>query len=738
MPSAPKRAVPSPTPPAALRAAGGNDRRRLLAPLIVVVVAAGCVSSGRPALHRGALGGYNVLLVTIDTLRVDRVGAYGNRAGLTPTLDRLAASGVRYAHAYSHVPMTLPAHTSILTGLTPPRSGVRNNTTFKLDEHVPTLATFLKRGGYRTGAFIGAFVLDARFGLARDFDEYDDRLPHTGQASFHFAERRGADVVKAAGDWITTATQPTALSHQPWFAWVHLFDPHAPYDAPAEYRAGRSPYDAEVAYADAMVGALLTRLAAAGQMDRTLVVVTSDHGESLGEHGETTHGLFAYDSTVRVPFVLNAPGIGPAVVDLPVAHTDIVPTILDLTGADVPGDLDGRSLVGDTDSGRALYIEALDASLTRGWAPLTGVVQNGWKYIDLPDAELYDLTADAGEQRNRMGEDAGGRVGALRRTLEQFSAGRGRAAPTTALDRLDKHDRLDSLDRDAAARLRSLGYVGGSSASRTPPTLADDPKRLVSLNERFNSALTDFEEGRPSEALALLTSVLAARPDFMSARTSAATVLLSVGRSRDAVQMLREAPPAQAESPEILSRLGAALRDAGDLRGAATTLDQARRSGDGSPDLLQDLAVVDAALGRSDAARALFEQLTKQNPTAATAWYNLGLFELQSGRPTAAVDALRHAVDREPTYGDAWHALGAALAKQDPAAAIDAWRRAERLLPRDYDLLFNLGMLAAGSGTPSDAIPYLRRFANEAPPERYARDIAAVKQALARLERGAP
>jgi arylsulfatase A-like enzyme/Tfp pilus assembly protein PilF len=694
-----------------------------------------CGGTRRTPLRHDQFHLGNVLLVTIDTLRLDRVGAYGNRGGLTPTLDALAAGGVRYTHAYSHVPMTLPAHTSILTGLTPRRSGVRNNTTFKLDDRIPTLATFLKRAGYRNGAFIGAFVLDARFGLARDFDEYDDRLPHTGQASFHFAERRGADVVKAAGDWITADNRPAGPGHQPWFAWVHLFDPHAPYDAPVEYRAGRSPYDAEVAYADAMVGVLLTRLAAAGQMERTLVVMTADHGESLGEHGETTHGLFAYDSTVHVPFLLNAPGLTPAVVDLPVAHTDIVPTILDLVGADLPGDLDGRSLVGDTDSGRALYIEALDAYLTRGWAPLTGVVQNGWKYIDLPDAEVYDLTADAAEQHNRIGEDAGGRVAALQRALEQFKGGRGRVTPAAALDN------LDNLDRDAAARLRSLGYVGGSSSSSSPekpPTLADDPKRLVSLNERFNSALTDFEEGRISEALALFTSVLAARPDFVSARTSAATVLLSVGRSRDAVQLLRDAPPAQSKSPDVLAKLGAALRDAGDLRGAATTIEEARRAGDESPDLLQDLAVVDAALGRSDAARALFEQLTKQNPTAATAWYNLGLFELQSGRPTAAIDALRHAVDREPTYGDAWHALGAALVKQDPAAAIDAWRRAERLLPGDYDLLFNLGMLEARSGAPSDAIPYLRRFANEAPPQRYARDITAVKQALARLERGAP
>src|SRR3954470_8617921 len=238
----------------------------------------------QPLGPAGALRGANVLLVSIDTLRRDRIGAFGNRDGLTPHLDRLAADGVRYTRAFSPVPMTLPAHASLLTGLLPQHHGVRNNTGFRLNDRVPTLATRLKDAGYRTGAFVGAFVLDGRFGLRRGFDEYNDRFPAGDRRSFHFAQRRAADVVALAGDWIL---KPDGAS--PWFAWVHLFDPHAPYDAPAEYRTGRSPYDAEIAYTDAMLGQMLARLQSAHALDGTIIVVTADHGESLGEHGETTH-----------------------------------------------------------------------------------------------------------------------------------------------------------------------------------------------------------------------------------------------------------------------------------------------------------------------------------------------------------------------------------------------------------------------------------------------------------------
>ena len=690
-----------------------SSKARRACGVLAVVAAAGCGRQADRALASpGALRGANVLLITIDTLRQDRVGAYGNRNGLTPTIDRLAAGGIRYAHAFSPAPLTLPAHASILTGLLPRRHGIHSNTRFRLDQHVPTLASMLKRAGYRTGAFVGAFVLDGRFGLNQGFDQYDDRMPRGERASFHFAERRAAEVVALAGDWILSGAP------SPWFAWVHLFDPHAPYDAPVEYRTGRSPYDAEVAYTDAMLGQLLARLDATHAPTPTLIVLTADHGESLGDHGETTHGLFAYDSTLAVPLIVNAPSIAPAIVDAPVSHPDLTPTILDLLGLAPPGSVDGESLVRSPAPDRPLYFEALDASLTRGWAPLRGIIQSGWKYIDLPDAELYDLRTDPGEQHNQVDRDP--HADLLQRAL-RLAPGPETAAPRVA------------METEAAARLRSLGYATGSS----PRTMnaGDDPKRLVWLNERFNTALTTFDQGQPQSALAAFLAILRERPDFVAARASASTVLVATGRSRDAVELLRAGLKPQPDSPELLAKLGAALSAAGDPAGAIAAFERARRAGDEDPELLNQLAVVLAGSGRANEARAIFQTLIDRNPGAATAWFNLGLFELQHRGRDQAVAAFRRVTAIDPSYGDAWNALGAALVSVDAKAAVDAWRRAERLLPGDYDLLFNLAMVLADSDTPSEAIPYLQRFAREAPRDRYAGDVARVQSTRDRLER---
>jgi arylsulfatase A-like enzyme/tetratricopeptide (TPR) repeat protein len=668
-----------------------------------------------PSLISGQLTGANVLLVTIDTLRRDRVGAYGGTTGLTPTLDRLAAQGLRYSRATSHVPMTLPAHTSILTGLTPRRHGVHNNVAFRLDERVPTLATMMKAAGYRTGAFVGAFVLDARFGLSRGFDVYDDRLPHASATTFRFAERPAAEVVKPAGDWILSG--PT-----PWFAWVHLFDPHAPYEAPPAYRAARSPYDAEVAYADAMFGQFLDRLRAGHALDRTLVIVTADHGESLGEHGEATHGLFAYDSTLAVPLIVSGPSIPARAVDAPAAHVDIVPTIADLVGIPAPSSLDGRSLASPPPSDRAMYFESLDANLTRDWAPLTGVIEGDWKLIDLPIRELYDRRVDPGEATNLADRDSTHRD-ALARVLAILS--------TPPAERA----RANTIDAEAAARLRSLGYAGGSAARARRYTDADDPKRLVALNERFNAALDDVSRGRGPEALAAFEAILAERPDFVTARTSAATVLIGQHRAADAVRLLNAAPADQATSPDLLAKLGTALREAGDYAGSARAVERARAAGNQNPELLDDLGVAYARMGRTREARAMFDALLAENPRAAGTWYNVGLLEMSQHREDEAAAAFRRAVDADPSYGDAWQALGAALVGRDRPAAIAAWRRAEALLPHDYDLLFNLGVVLADSDRPADALPYLERFAREAPRDRYASDIARVRTTIAKLQR---
>ncbi|MFN7976655.1 MAG: sulfatase-like hydrolase/transferase [Vicinamibacterales bacterium] len=683
-----------------------------------LALTAGC-SAPPGLLTSGAARGRNVLLVTIDTLRRDRVGAYGHPGGLTPALDRLAAEGVRFTAATSHAPLTLPAHASMLTGRVPPHHGLRVNGAARLGDDVPTLATVLHDHGYRTGAFVGAFVLDRRYGLARGFDVYDDRYPQAAIGrTFGFAERRGDAVVDVAGAWIDAQAAGT-----PWFAWVHLYDPHAPYEPPAEFASGRAPYDGEIAYADAMLGRLIARLQAARRFDDTLIVVTADHGESLGAHGESTHGLFAYDETLAVPLVLRGPGVGRGTIDAPVGHDDLMPTVLDLAGVPPPAGIDGMAASRGLPADRAIYFEALEAHLTRDWAPLTGVTDGRWKYVDLPEAELYDRQRDAAEHTNLVASETG-RVTALDRARRPFLQ-----APTAA---------PAATGRDADRRLRALGYVSGSAsataASRTY-TAADDPKRLVALHERFTAALDAFGRGRADAAIEALTGVLAARPDFAVARTTAATVLASTGRMREAIDLLRAAPVGTPQDADVQAKLGAILSAGGDAAGAVAALEGARAAGVANPELRNDLGVAYARLGRAADARAQFDALLAIDPDDASAASNLGLLELSAGRGTEAAAAFRRAVASDPDRAEAWQGLGAALVASDRGAAIDAWMRAERLAPRDFDLLYNLGMILAGSGRQTEATPYLQRFVREAPPARYGRDIAQVRTLLQRSPR---
>ena len=700
----------------------GSRRARWI---IGLVLAGGAAAAAwtwpgrRDVPPHAALRGANILLVTIDTLRIDRLGAYGNASGLTPTLDALAARGVRFSHAWSHAPITLVAHASILTGLTPPHHGIRNNGAFRLGDLPVTLASALQRAGYRTGAFVGAFVLDARFGLNRGFDEYDDRYGDATAPAFSFVERTADRVLDAATTWIARPADG-----RPWFAWVHLFDPHAPYRPPPGFAGGRSAYDAEIAWTDRALGDALARLSRQGALDRTLIVVTADHGESLGEHGETTHGLFAYDSTVRVPLLIVGPGIERAVAATPTAHADILPTILDLLGIEAPDGIDGRSrraaLAGDRGAPQPIYLESLDANLTRGWAPLTGMIAGGWKYIDLPHPELYDLDRDPGERTNLIDREP--------QRAREMRARLAESTPTTAARR--------DISAADAARLQSLGYVTGSAPARPAYTEDDDPKRLVSLSEAFNTALEDYNDGRADAALERFAGILATRPDFLAARLSAATILTASGRAADAVRLMRAAPAADAQTPAWLTKMGQASAAAGALTEARAFLERAAVLTDGDSDALNSLGVVLIQLGERDAARRTFERVLQIDPTAAGTWYNLALLEMNAQRPANAAAAFRRVVAIDARHAGAWQGLGAALAASDPAAAADAWRRAVDLDARDFDTLYNLGMLLATSGRTADAAIYLRRFLETAPRARYADDFPRVRAVLARSEAG--
>ncbi len=310
---------------------------------LLAVALPACGGAGRPAARQP-----NILLVTIDTLRADRIGV-----GVAPTVDRLAASGLRFTSARSAVPLTLPSHATIHTGLLPPEHGVRENGVGGLAATHQTIATLLKAAGYRTAAFIGAFVLDRRFGLAQGFDTYDDQIPRDPNATERLeAERPASDVVDRALAWLRTAggesRRPNADSRlpNPLFLWIHLYDPHAPYNPPPEFRARtRTPYDGEIAFADSQVARLLDALRAAGAIDHTLIIVAGDHGEGLGDHGERTHGMLLYDSTLRVPLVIVAPGRTAATIDEAVSLSEIAPTILRAAGMTPPASMTGRDLL---------------------------------------------------------------------------------------------------------------------------------------------------------------------------------------------------------------------------------------------------------------------------------------------------------------------------------------------------------------------------------------------------------
>ena len=364
--------------------------------LIFVLGSAEALPCARAAESTGA-SPLNVLLVTIDTLRADKLGCYGNKRVKTPNIDALAQDATLFTRAFAHNPLTLPSHANILLGTTPPYHGVHDNMNFTVRDEFLTLAEHLKHSGYRTGAVIGAFPLDSRFGLDQGFDFYDDDFKKRGAPKHAVGERRAEVVTQIAQRWLDEQASP-------WFLWMHIWDPHFPYDAPEPFLSQyqKKPYDGEVAYVDSVLGTFLHHMTERDVMDKTLVVVTSDHGESLGDHGEKTHGMFAYNSTIWVPLIFRIPGIQPRKSSQQVSHIDIFPTVCDVLGIGKPDALQGCSLLMATQGKklpvRRIYFESLEPYYNFGWAPLRGFIHGKDKFIDSPIFEFYrffDVISDS-------------------------------------------------------------------------------------------------------------------------------------------------------------------------------------------------------------------------------------------------------------------------------------------------------------------------------------------------------
>ncbi|MFT7485378.1 MAG: choline-sulfatase [Candidatus Paceibacteria bacterium] len=463
----------------------------------------------------------NVLLVTMDTTRADRIGSYGHSAAQTPVLDGLAREGVRFSRAYGHVPLTLPTHASILTGTLPPEHGIHDNGRRALSNELTTLATVFKQRGYRTGAFVSAIALDRSFGLDQGFDVYDDEL-NSGTV-------KAGRIIHRAGDQTTDrALQWLQQGEQPFFLWVHYYDPHAEYSPPVEF-AGLDAYDGEIAFMDREVGRLLDWLETNRLRANSLVVAIADHGESLGEKGEHTHASLIYDGTQRIPFLLSSPGCLPAGLELqqPVGQSDLFPTLMELFDWATPVQVSGTSLVplirGESAESRDIWLESEYAALNFGWSPLHGIVHERWKYIAAPTPELYDLLADPGELNNLAASDPA--------LVERLQARMQRLLDSLGTFGSD----LAQTGPDLAKGLSSLGYVqglGNSGPDSNSSTI--NPIEHIDTLEQYHAAIGFGNVGEYKRMLVPLEKVAAAFPDAAGFRTQLGDVYRRLGRLEEA------------------------------------------------------------------------------------------------------------------------------------------------------------------------------------------------------------
>ena len=672
----------------------------LLLQVCVFVPAAGAVPPKKP---------WNVLLITIDTLRPDRLSCYSDKFVQTPHIDTLSEKGALFLKAFAHTPTTLPSHTNILLGTTPLYHGVHDNQNFIIRDEFLTLAEHLKSSGYATGAFVGAFPLDSRFGLTQGFDVYDDNYGSKNYQEFSYVERRAEIVVQKAMDWLESREKH-------WFLWIHCFDPHQQYDPPEPFKTEYkdAPYNGEVAYVDRELGKLLAFLQKNRWEENTLVIFTGDHGESLGQHGESTHGYFAYNSTIWVPLIIAFPGGKPLVVDQNVCHVDIYPTVCDLLGLPTPDYCQGISLepvlrgkkVDDLAS-RAIYFESLYPYYNRGWAPLSGIIQGDSKYMDSPIPELYDLNLDFDETENQA---EGKQLDSYRNRLERL-----REEQTFS----GKASAGKKADRDTMERLKSLGYISSpQSTLKENFGKEDDLKVLLPYQTQLQHAMGAYHKGNIDEGIEILRKIVQERKDFDQAYAYLATLYKVKREYGKAVEVLREGYQHCPTSYKVITTFGIFLTEVREYEAAIQILQQGLELMDYDPDLWNYLGVAYWRKGDLDEALDAFEQSLSLDHNYAIAFNNRGSVYLSKFLETqkredleSSIQNFREAIQLDPVYASAYNGLGAAYSQAgDTEGAIRSWEKAVELNPELGFSLYNLGLAYLRIGDKMKALGYFDKY----------------------------
>lgn len=649
------------------------SRFRFLGVLVALIAALSC---GRPAR-------WNVVLITLDTTRADRLGAYGHADAFTPVIDALAAESWVFESAFATNPITLPSHTSILSGTYPLFHGVRDNTAFRVPDELTMLPEVLKENGWNTAAFVGAFVLDSQFNLDQGFDVYDDQLDRNwakteidarAADAFGFPERKANLVTRAALDWLEG--EPS----EPFFVWLHYFDPHEPKNPPEPYHSNSpTPYDAEIAYTDEQIGVFLAHLDDRGLLERTLIVLTADHGEGLMDHGEPTHSLLIFDSTMRVPLLFRVPGRAePERSTVLASIVDITPTVLSLLGIPAPDEIQGYALLGPEGAmspprDRAVYSESLVGQLQHGWGALRALRTEREKIIHGPAPryyrvdedpdEVYDLSRREPEEVERLTRD-------LQRAIRHWSKDGGADA------------RVEP-GAETISKLQSLGYAAAAQSSQrvsddlTSASSAVDPHEKRYLFDLYGVATENIRQGQHLRALRQLDEVIAADPKNSAAMTSLAITYLI-----DAAQPLK--------AKELFEQSLA----------VDPTQEQA----------LYFLAQLETAMGDADAARRHLEEILEFRPASVPALLALGRWHQRDGGSETALEHFQLALEIDPSNVDTLVALAAFHGRaQELDRSGDYLRRALEVAPDNPHVLYNVGVWHLQQRDYEEAVAQLNR-----------------------------
>ena len=650
----------------------------------------------------------NLLLISIDTLRADHLAPYGYAEIETPAISQLATEGVRFSAAYTPVPLTLPAHASMLTALLPPRHAVRDNGGIELGTSHRTLAETLQQTGYATAGFVSSFVLDSRWGLARGFDHYFDDFPVSAVdlGAMASIQRPGHETWQQARAWLDRA------GDRKFFAWIHLFDPHTPYAPPGPFqeRYATRPYDGEIAYVDSVLGQMLAYLESRSLLERTIIVLVGDHGEGLGEHDEDEHGLLAYDSTLHVPWIVRLPNrrLAGRVVDEAVSLVDVFPTLARLLGVTTPTDIDGldrtallETLVGNTD---VLYAETFYPRLRMGWSELTSVRSGDYKYIRAPVPELYNYRADPREQKNLAAHNSEV-VARLDRILTR-ARGEQSTTPLTS----------NTPDPQTVRQLQALGYVAGTVAPIDLSKALADPKTKTGPFRDIMRARQQLAEGSEQEGLRTLQSLILGDPDLEIARRTLREYWTGRQRFDVATRWFKSALARHSGHAGLWRDLATIARSAGNFAEAKQAIGRALAIRPDDADNLVVAGELDRDAGRLDAALSSFNRATKHSANAVVPQMHAVETLIRMGRLSEAESILRAVLTSDPNAASGHYLLAQiAEARKDFRLAESEYRLEIERNPWEYRARFNLALLLGARNAHREQLAMLESIPPLAP-----------------------